>query len=655
MLKLRDISPAPHSHPFWGPILFTDFKILIMQKLLFAFTFAFLANLAPSRAQLPLTAHELTPQWIEPFGYGSNMGVYFPNYYDMEIAALLRGTPDGQVPGVGTNTLRPALFEFLVDYFGYDVRLPHFNYYKNIGVENTVCFIGYPSEAHRDPTQHCPGRFSGAFRNMYTPIWDGGANGTPVNDENYFALYCWKMATMYKGLIRIWEVTNEPDLVYDYWTAAAPPGVPGNWWENPAEPCSYQMSAPVFSYIRMMRICYEVMKGVDPSCRVATGGIGWPSFLDQLCRYTDNPDGGKVTAEYPLTGGAYFDCTSFHSYPHIDGSMRQWDNSIGGFRYSRHSDRATDGIWELRDRFKEVLDKYGYDGSKYPEKLWICTEYGLPRKEVADYLGSNEAQCNFVIKVLVTAQMENMAQMHYYSSADETPEGQSASEFAYMGFFKNLTDAVPYQHERHPVANAHLTTFQQLGDKTYDPVRTAEMNLPQNIRGGAFRDAQGKFSYVLWAVTQTDRSEVASATYTFPAAFGLNQLEQRDWNHSQTGIMGTVSATEVKLTGSPIFLNPVPITAIKPVQNPRPYAVVSPNPSSSDGETSLSFRTDHPGKVNAQLLDLNGRLMLTILADESLPSGLHQYPLDLHRLTSGTYFLRLTTPEGSETLPVVRM
>ncbi len=642
----------PPIRPFWRLNFLTDFNFLIMHKPLFIFAFALWAAL-PSKAQLPLTAHEIAPQWIEPFGYGSNMGVYFPNYYDMEVAGLLCGTPDGATPGAGVTTLRPGLFEFFLEYFGYDIRLQHFNYYQTIGAKNQVAFIGYPSEPHRDPVQHCPGQLSGAFKNMYTPIWDNGENGTPVNDTNYFALYCWKTATMYKGLIRIWEITNEPDLVYDWTVAAGQPGYPGNWWENPAQPCNYAMGAPVFSYIRMLHIGYEVLKGVDPSCRVATGGIGWPSFLDQLCRYTDNPDGGKVTAEYPLTGGAYFDCTSFHSYPHIDGSMRQWDNSIGNFRYTRHSDRATDGIWELRDRFKAVLDKYGYDGTKFPEKLWICTEYGLPRKEVADYLGSNEAQCNFVIKVLVTAQIENMAQMHYYSSADETPEGQSGSEFAYMGFFKNLSNAVPFQHERNLVSYAHQTVSDQLSDKTYDPARTAEMKLPPGVRGGAFRDAQGRHAYALWAITQTDRSEVASATYTFPATLGIPQLEQREWNHSQTGMMTLVNPDQLKLTGSPVFLSPSPVSSVKPVPNPYPQALVLPNPSGDAAQ--LTFRTAESGRVNAQLFDLNGRLVLTVLADEPVSSGLHQQPLDLNSLAAGTYFLRITTHEGSEVVQVVKM
>ena len=62
-----------------------------------------------------------------------------------------------------------------------------------------------------------------------------------------------------------------------------------------------------------------------PKAFVAVGGLGWPSYLDVICRHTDEPFDGTATGQYPLKGGAYFDCMSFHSYPHLDNSMRRWE------------------------------------------------------------------------------------------------------------------------------------------------------------------------------------------------------------------------------------------------------------------------------------------------------------------------------------------
>jgi len=603
-------------------------------------------------AQHPITAQETVPRWLGPFGYGSNMGVFAPHYYDKELATLLVGKPDGTVPGVGVNSLRPGLFEYFLEYFGYGIRLEHFKYYKSIGARNQVAIIGYPSEAHREKTEYCPGARSELFAGMYEPIWDDGINGTPVNENNPYALYCWKTANMYKGLIRTWEVWNEPDAVFSFTSAWKDPGMEGNWWENTPTPCEYTLRAPIFHYIRMLRISYEVFKSVDPNAMIAPGGLGWPSFLDLLCRYSDNPDGGAVTAQFPRTGGAYFDCMSFHSYPHIDNSLRTWDNSIGGFRYFRHSDAAVDGVWKLRDKFKTVLTKYGYDGVKFPQKIWINTEYGLPRKEFGDYIGSNEAQCNFVTKTLVTAQMNDMAQMFYYTSADEAPEGQSDSEFAYMGFFKNLNNVVPYEGERNLVSYAHKTTKQQLAGKTYDKAQTAKMQLPENVRGAAFSGDQGKYTYVLWATTKEDKVESSSATYNFPAALSLSKLEQRDWNHSMTGALSVIPANQIQLTGSPIFLTPV---GGKKSNSKLPTnAVLYPNPAPRN-RVVLSFMMQQEGKVTAELVDISGQVLQNLYNNQTIEPGPQQLPIDLSDRAAGTYFVRLTTPEGSETLPVVNL
>lgn len=622
-----------------------------MQQLLLAFAFAL--SVASSQAQNQLTAQEVVPPWLSPFGYGSNMGVFAPHYYDKEIAGLLRGTPDGATPGVGVNTLRPGLFEYFLDYFGYDIRLEHFNYYKTIGVQDPVAIIGFPSEAHRDPTQYCPGQRSELFKNLYEPIWDHGENGTPVNENNPYALYCWKMGNKYNGLIRIWEVWNEPDAVFSFTSAWKEPGMAGNWWENAPDPCEYTLRAPIYHYIRMLRISYEVLKAVNPRCRVAPGGLGWPSFLDLLCRFSDNPEGGGISDQYPRTGAAYFDCMSFHSYPHIDNSMRVWDNSIGGFRYFRHSDAAVDGLWRLRDKFKTVLNKYGYNGTKYPEKLWINTEYGLPRKEFGDYIGSNEAQCNFVIKTLVTAQINGMAQMHYYTTADEAPEGQSNSEFAYMGFFKNLNNAVPYQGERNPVAYAHKTTYDLLAGKTFDATRTERLNLPPSVRGAAFRDEKGRYTYVLWAVTSQDKSEVASATYAFPSFLGYTVLEQRPWNFSQTKFQQVVTANQIHLGGSPVFLTPPAGTHPLLKEMHRASAQVFPNPL-LHGQATLSFEMAEEGAATAQVFDSNGRLVQTLLDHVTFAPGTQQYPLDLSGLPDGAYFVRFTTQEEHWTAPIIK-
>ncbi len=598
-------------------------------------------------AQPTFTANDIVPPLNITFGYGVNLGYFPPYYQDMELATLAHGSPDGKVPGLGATTIRPGLFEDFFEYWGYDIRIPHFSHYDSIGIRNIVAIAGFPSDAHRENAFFCPDNRSAVFKNLYEPIWDNGENGTPVNDENYYALYIWKTAIRYKGLIKIWEVWNEPDIDIgpNGWKA---PGQPGNWWENPPEPCETLLYSPVFFYIRMLRISYEVLKTVDPNAQVAVGGLGSPAYLDVICRYTDEPFNGDVSTKYPHKGGAYFDVMSFHSYPHIDNSLREWDNSINGFRNFRHSDAATKGVWTLRDKFKTILEKYGYNAQTYPLKHWICSEFNVPRRAYAEYLGSNEAQANFMIKALVTAQEEGIAQMHVYSLSDERPEAQANGEFSFMGLYKNLNNVKPFEGEMTPAAFAYKTTATLLKSHKYNRVQTEKMQLPAGVRGLAFKNSLSEFTYVLWAETNTDHSEEASQIYAFPDALNLKFLDAKPWNFSQTGSKYLENAKQVRLTGSPVFLTPTQITGDYPKQ-PKVY----PNPL-TEGNGVYTFWMFEEGFAQVNLYNAEGRLLKVLVDELSLLSGPHAMPLDLSIYPRGTYMLQLITLEGAQSLKVVR-
>lgn len=597
-------------------------------------------------SQPTFTANNVIPPYLGGFGYGANMGYFPPHYYDKELATLAHGTPDGKVPGVGVTTIRPGLYQYFLDYWGYDIRLPTFRYYDSIGLKNTVAIIGFPADKDRDPAYYCQGSQSELFKNLYEPIWDNGENGTPVNDNNPYALYCWKAATTYKGLIKIWEVWNEPDV--DNGNGWKTPGMAGNWFENNPEPCETKLKSPVFFYNRLLRISYEVIKSVDPNSFIAVGGLGYPSFLDVICRNTDNPFDGTVSAQYPQTGGAYFDCMSFHSYPHIDNSMREWSNAVNGFVYNRHSDAAVDGLWRLRDKFNDVLKKYKYDNVNLPGKLWICSEFNIPRREFGDYIGSDQAQENFIVKSMVTAQMYKMAQMHIYSLADDKPADQATGEFSFMGLFRNLNNVSPFNGEINPVAFALKTTQNLLGGSKYDPVQTDRLKLPANIRGAAFVDDLGQYHYVLWAVTTKDQDETADAVYSFPDDFNLEYLDQKYWHFSQTGTHNVVNAKQVALTGSPSFFNTTQITNQYPKQ-PK----MLPNPL-KDGFGVYTFWMYDNEEATVEVFDSTGRLIHTLVNHETLVKGPQARLLDLSTQPRGTYVIRMDTRDSHESIRVVK-
>lgn len=508
--------------------------------------------------QVTYTANTTVPAYTGAFAYGSNMG-YYPPFSDEQIADITGGNAALNIPGLGVHSLRPALPEHFLEYWGYDIRLSTFQYYTNQGFKDNTVFIGYPSEAHRDQTQYCPGTPSSLFANMYEPIWDGGANGTPVNDNNYYALYLYRMVTLYKDHVKFWEVWNEPDFDYqgNGWKPADVDPA-NNWWYNNPKPCETALQAPVYHYIRMLRISYEVIKTISPSSYVAVGGIGYPSFLDVLLRNTDNPADGTVSSAHPLKGGAYFDALSYHSYPHIDGSMRTWSNAINGFVYNRHSDAAVDGLIKRKGDFDAVLSKFNYNGTTYPSKVWLVTENNIPRYQAQDFLGSDAAQRNYIGKALVMAQKNNIGQFYVYCPADLANDGQSTNEFDFMGLYKKPDGSGnPATLIRNSEGTAHKSMSDLMYNWKYDATQTQSMALPTGVRGAAFKSAAGGFNYILWAATTIDQSETASAAYTFPASFGITSLNVRKWDYFQSKQTTTVSPTNVALTGTPIILTPM--------------------------------------------------------------------------------------------------
>ncbi|HEY0678626.1 MAG TPA: T9SS type A sorting domain-containing protein [Chitinophagaceae bacterium] len=547
-------------------------------------------------AQINFSANDFgrVPVYNGNFQYGTNMGYYGNSWDDYTLADIAAGNSSKNIKGVGSKTFHLPLPESFLEFWGYNVRVDMFNHYASLGVKDNTVFLEDPKGDHRDPTNFGCVQSSRLFKNMYEPIWDGGANGTPVNDNNYFALYVYKTVTTYKSYVKFWEIINEPDLEYGT-LGDGDPGQPGNWWDNNPPPCNIpNLYAPIFQYIRALRIGYEVIKYVDPSAYVAPGGLGKPAFLDAILRNTDNPANGSVNSSYPLKGGAYFDALSFHMYPIYH--LHQWDNSIGGFAFSRHSDAAVKKYIEHKNKFYSTLAARGYNNTTYPAKLVITTENNIPNKAVMGpiglWIGSQEAQRNYVVKAAVESQKNNISQYYVFVLGDDKDSWDgSASELSFLGLYKNLVGKGPlgnggaYNQDPNESGVAYKTMSDMLLNKTYDETRTVAMNLPSNVGGGAFKDAAGSYVYVLWAKTTTDQSEAASAVYNFPAGLTSAQLNKREWNFSSTGTGSTVASTNISLTGSPVFL----FDSSTPPPPPPPATVNCDNITITPGSGSINL------------------------------------------------------------------
>ncbi len=612
-------------------------------------------------AQINFSAND--PAGVPPYNgnylFGSNAGIY-QSWNIFAMADIEAGNPGRNIKGVGIKSMHQPLPETFFADWGYDVYLTLFAYYNRLGIIDNTIWFESPTAAHKDNTVY-PGcnEASKLWSNLYTPIWDGGANGTPVNENNYLALYVYNTVTRYKQWVKFWEVVNEPDFdnSANGWKN---PGEAGNWWDNNPNPCDLlNLKAPIFNYIRTLRIVYEVVKSVDPTAHVSMGGVGYPSFLDAMLRNTDNPAGGAVSTDYPLKGGAYFDLVSFHYYPMYD--LRYVDANFQ-IKPNRHSDEAVNQYISRKKVLANTLYKRGYNDTLYPKKLFICTEMNIPRKPFPspdgfDYIGSDEAQRNFDMKAIVASQLNDIRQWYVFSIGDSKDYADATNMFDVVGLYQNLNgkgpgpnanDTIgPYLQQYNSSGVAYKTFSDLLSGFKADTIQTKALNLPANVKGGAFKNALGDYRYVLWAATTTDNSEAASAAYAFPAAVNMPaQVYQRSWDYSQTNNSPLVSSQNVALTGSPtIVFSPLVITALNPDSirnNPVTNFSFALYPNPARDRVTIKLHLVQRQKVSILITDASGQLM-TELADNTMYNTGDNYiqvPLS-SKFTSGLYYCRM--------------
>ncbi|PST81815.1 hypothetical protein C7T94_18275 [Pedobacter yulinensis] len=461
------------------------------------------------------------------FLYGSNMG-YYPGWSDEQLAEILIGNPAKNIAGSGVNSLRAAMYDHFVQQWGYDIRRTAFQTYAQLGGRDHTIFLNGPADQHREQTSYCKGVQSQTFANLYEPIWTSPGN---INTKNYYANYVYNVVKTYGPYVKYWEVWNEPDYTTN-WAASQ------TWDRSDPNPCDLSnFSAPVQSYVRMLRITSEIVSQLDKDALVCVGGLGYPGFLDAILRNTDNPDGGRVTADYPKKGGDWFRCLSYHVYPMYD---------LGS---NRNSDAAARAIVNHKTEFEAVLNKYGY-GASPGRKTFIVTETNIPRKAVGNYVGGEEVQRNFMIKAAVAAQKAGINSLYIYGAAESELSEEVTEPFQAMGLYKKITEG-PYTTGITPGGTAWRTVSRLLGGRKYDAAATAALQLPDNADGAAFYSAtQQNHLYVLWART-SGSSEHATVSYRFPAAMNVRSAKQINWEQAKTEFTGTLT-----LTGAPVFIQP---------------------------------------------------------------------------------------------------
>ncbi|HEY4177458.1 MAG TPA: hypothetical protein VGM90_11515 [Kofleriaceae bacterium] len=449
------------------------------------------------------------------FRHGMNDGHPNGSWTDNQGGAL------GAAAGADSNRMK--LPEYFLEQWGAGIRVDAAKSYDAVGMSNLVCFLIGPSKTHSTDSS---GNNLEAFipKNLYEPIFK--SDGT-VNPDNYWAAYVAETVTAYSPYVRIWEVWNEPDWTPNYdttlgWATAAP-----TKGDLP------RFNGTIHDYIRMLRVTYVVAKKIDPTAQIALGGVGYPTFVDAILRYTDNPDGGAVTTEFPNKGDAYFDVLNFHYYPlYTPGN----------------SDAGAAGLIAQRDAMQAELTKFGVTG-----KTFNATETGAPRIQIAGFPGGEDYAKNYLLKAMLGGHLAGMIGLDWFILSDGATNETGTDPYSYMGLYHNVADLTdPSQAVMTETGTAYATLGKLLKGATVDRTKTAALALPSGVMGGAFHTTDGHTILALWATTAT--GEAAAASYSVSTS-GVVTAYTWDYatTHTSTTIAASGGTATLSLSSTPQF------------------------------------------------------------------------------------------------------
>ena len=421
--------------------------------------------------------------------------------------------------------------------WGYYIEVGDAQTNIKLGILDVVGYLSTPLKNHSSNASNDPELCYPA--NLYKPIF---LNNGEVNPENYWAYYVNKTVSIYKDYIKIWETWNEPDYTTSHDQVS-------KWMTEPPEKSILtHWYGTIFEYIRLLRITYEVAKKADPECFVATGGLGYPEFLDAILRYTDNPNGGTVTNEYPYTGGAYFDCDAYHQYPQygvtdIETQEKYDDNG---------SDMLAKKVVILKKNHEYILKKYKFDGTTYPKKIFINTETGL-NSEKSGGVGGDLARRNWILKLALFCIQYDVKQTHMLILSDG---GGGSGDFSNLGQFKSIEEG--FTHLKSSSKGRLVLKKINLGKFIYDENRTNQFlqELPSNTKGivlkRKFPKEEGEkyyaeYIYSAWIYCEKEEVE---GEIEFKLNFTFHPI-LFDWEGNEKSIY---RKAKIKLSSTPIFL-----------------------------------------------------------------------------------------------------
>ena len=260
------------------------------------------------------------------------------------------------------------------------------------------------------------------------------------------------------------------------------------------------------------------------------------------------------------------------------------------------------------------------------------------------------------MKTPILCQQNDILQYHIYALSEGGPWMATDAGFNKMGLYEPLSNLPIHQAKMYPSAIGYKTTSEILFGSRFDAAKTEEMKLPENVGGGAFRQQNGDYVYTLWAETETDQSESATALYSFPESWKLANLKKMGWDFGLTEEYSVISDQKILLTGTPIFLTATSeaiATDIEAINFSIFEVKLSPNVFKN--RTFLEMTLKGNANVRLEVFDLQGRKVKEILPLQSMSKGIYRLEIEGQKWKQGIYFLEVNIEGNREVLKMVKL
>jgi hypothetical protein len=264
-------------------------------------------------------------------------------------------------------------------------------------------------------------------------------------------------------------------------------------------------------------------------------------------RYTDNPDGGKVTDEYPAYDGSYFDCDSYHQYPQYGTTDIETEEAYN----DNGSDMLAKKVVILKKNHQYTIKKYGF-GEIYPDKIFVNTETGL-NSGSGNGVGGDLVRRNWILKLALFCIEYDVKQLHNLILVDN---GGGSGDYENVGKYVSMEEG--FKHIKSSTKGRLVLKKMNLGKYVFDEEKTEKFrkSLPEGLTGIAlkrkFPEVEGEpyyydYMYSVWIYCEKEEIEKEVKT-KLDIPFDPLVL---DWEENKKTMK---KSDEFTVTSTPIFL-----------------------------------------------------------------------------------------------------